>query len=167
MIKLKNKKWFKENTIWNNFNFYKKYITDIELFLYEDIQDNYILVDGLDENTNRIYFISKDEEKSFFIYKGILKFKNNDLLKVKMEKLNWKYIVYKIEKYSWEIHNLQKTFNWNLKIKDWNTFGFIDDIFIEWKYLNWLKNWDNFSWIAIKTYDKKKNKFWWKYISIN
>lgn len=167
LLNLKNKKWFKEITNWNNYNFYKKFINDIEMFLYEDIEDNYILVDWLDKKTNRLYFISKDEEKSFFIYKGILNIKVNDLLKVKMEKINWKYIVYKIEKYSWEIHNLKKTFNWKLKIKDWNTFGFIDDIFIEWKYLNWFKKWDNFSWIAIKTYDKKKNRFWWKCININ
>lgn len=166
LLKLKNKKWFKENTNWSNYNFYKKFIKDIEIFLYDDIQDNYIIVDWIDKKTNRIYFISQYEEKSFIIYKGILNIEINDILKVKMEKINWKYIAYKVEKYSWEINNLQKAFSWNLKIKDWNIFGFIDNIFIEWKYLNWLNNWDSFSGIAIKTYDKKKNKFWWKCINV-
>lgn len=167
LLNLKNKKWFKEITNWNNYNFYKKFINDIEMFLYEDIEDNYILVDWLDEKTNRLYFISKNEERWFFIYKGNFKIKCNDLLKVKIEKVNWKYVLYKIEKYNWEISNLKKTFSWNLKIKDWNNFWFVDDIFIEWKFLNWLKDWDNFSGIAIKTYDKKKSKFWWKYINMN
>ncbi len=162
ILNLKNKKWFIDWEKWDNKKFYKKYTEDIENYLFDDIKDSYILVEWLDKNTDRVYFISNYDEKSFFIYKGNLDIKINDLLKVKMEKYNWKYFLYKIEKYNWEIYDLKKSFSWNLKIKDWNNFWFVDSIFIEWKYLTWLKDWDSFSWVAIKIYDKKKSKFWWK-----
>ena len=57
---------------------------------------------------------------------------------------------------------LKKDFSWKIKINSWNHFWFVDDIFIEWYLLGNINDWDEFGWVAIRSYDKKKNKFGWK-----
>lgn len=241
LIKLKNKKWFKENTSWNNYNFYKKFINDIEKFLYEDIPNTIIYIKYINKEKNIINFIGKNREKWFFNYwnininwlniwdiiyakiekvdneyynvfnlntdskliisdifkfeniiinninrdkkllnfswdykkwffnyswfENIIKNMNNwDFLNVIFDENNWEY--YKVFDFK-EDKNILKDFNWYIKIpKRWN-FWFIDDIFINENFIDWIDIYNKISWVAKKIYNKKENKIWWKCISID
>lgn len=320
LVKLTKNSWYIDWTNWNNTLFYKKYIKDIEEYLYSDIEDKLIYIEYINESKKILNFKEKNKTKWFFNYKNIndFSFKKWDVIKVKIEKIDWEYYnIYKIynekynvldffdsisdqliyieyinynkniinftnkirtkwyfnysgfnidwlekwdiinvkidkqekelyniykldkEKYNiselfdykniiieyinfnkkilnfvwdyihgffnfswfeniienksnwdflevilwsrdWEYYNLidcrdssnlededlKKNFSWFIDIKNGNKFWFVDDIFVWWDLINWIEDWEEVSWIALLSYNKKKYEYSWKVINL-
>ncbi len=154
-----------EKVDWEYYNLYKIFkekwnINDIFEF-------KRIFIDYINRDKKIINFI-QNYTYWFFSYKWfeqiIENIKTWEFLEVVFWSSKWEYYNLLDCKKSTIIddENYKKEFSWKINIKEGNSFWFVDDIFI-WNIEN-IKNWDEISWLAVKSYNKKKGNITWKAI---
>jgi hypothetical protein len=153
----------------NNYNFYKENSEDADNILFGDVAETKIFVEFINSNKKILNFFTEDEKTGLLQYERLIKnVKIGDTFIVRFqgpikEGMNKTYTFYKIKDDAFE-NKFYKNVKGCIKITSGKNFGFIDDIYVHSSYINKhkLNDGDQVDDIAIKSYNKDKNKWSWK-----
>jgi len=155
----------------SNLELYKAHAFKADGILYADIPEDTIIVEFVNSSRKILNFITADEKTGFFKYDRFLgKVEIGDTLKARIE-INGNDApsrVYTLARVDDE--NLRRQYmkpvEGNVRIMDGKPFGFIDDVFISPDIVSKFKLVDGMTvkGQAMKTYDKKKERWGWKYL---
>lgn len=168
-----NSEWYKSaNSLRDNKNLYQDYLHKAEEILFSDKPKEIVVVEFVNKKKKVLNFIKDKKNTGFFNYKNHLKkVETGDVLKARLiKKGNEGYHdAISVRKTDDEPNSkIIKSFDGTFKSSQNQSFGFVDDIFVDpgvvKKYK--LKDGDPISGKAIISYDKKKNKWGWKVAKI-
>lgn len=170
--------WTKEEWFGNNFQYsdnkelYLKHIDKAEELLYNDIAEEVVVVEFVNKHKHILNFIKNKDEKGFFKYEYHLKNpKIGDVIKVRFAG-NSKEGFYKIHTLKLADESAKsealKDFEGNIKVISPQNFGLIGDVFVDNVTVekNNFTNGQKIKGKAILSFNKKKNEWGWKVISI-
>lgn len=169
--------WYKNGKeIKNNFKFYKDNSKISEELLFLDIEPEIAVVSYINHEKSILNFIVSKEKTGFFKYSQFFnEIKVGDFIKIRLLRQKGEdeffYKVLTAEKTdSLPNENIYKTFNSELKVIENKGFAFVDGIFIPPYFVaeNSLskRNNENVEGKAIMNYDKKREKWEWKILTI-
>ncbi len=172
VIKWKTNDWyFKATAAASNFSFYKKYIRLAENTLYQDIEEEYVIIEHVNKDKQVANFIADETKIGFFKYGRLLRHVNvGDVLKVRFETGEhqgmWK--LYTAEQSDDNLIKAKfcKEVEGELRIASGKSFGFIDDVYVHPAIVN-KRHWTNGEVIkgsAIKSFNKDKKQWGWRLI---
>lgn len=172
LISLTNLPWFlsaKETT--SNKTLYNEHISIAEALLFQDIEEEIIVVEYVNKEKQVLSFIKDESKNGFFSYKGQIKHPQiGDILKVRFDGngKNGRFQTLSIVKDNNLISNALKPFKGNVKKEDTKAFAFVDNYFIEPNLVenNKLVHNQEVSGKVLLSFNKKKNQWGWKVISI-
>lgn len=157
----------------DNSSFYKQYVKIAEEIIFADIPEEVVVVEFVNENKKMLNFVKDKSKYGFFNYSNLVdKPKVGDVLKVRFkgegQDSYYKILTAKKEEANIESPALQDFYG-ILKIINPQGFGFVENIFIEPGLINKnkLENNQEIKGKAILSYNKKKNEWGWKAITIN
>lgn len=168
--------WYvKVETQSDNIQLYSKHLKLAESILYDDIPEVFIAVEFVNSDKKILNFVKNKDYHGFLNYKGYkIKPKIGDVLKVRLEPIgNQGY--YRIltinadDKQNKENCEAIKKESGAVKIREGQKFAFLNDVFISPEIVKKynLKNNDEILCDAVMSYNKKKNVWGWKLISVN
>jgi hypothetical protein len=168
-----NESWYTEaNARTNNKKLYAKNAEKAEEILYLDVPEETILVEFVNKDKRMIHFVYDKSRHGFFKYAGFVdKPKIGDLLSVRLrgnEKKGFqKLLTARQADPKTEIPAIRK-FSGNVKVISPMNFGFVDDVFLQSDMvrLENLSDGQPVSGTAVLSYNKKKENWGWKAISI-
>lgn len=168
------KEWYKTaNLKKDNSDLYLSHLKQAEEILFQDIPEELIVVEFVNENKKMISFIKDKQKYGFFNYSGKLdKPQIGDILVVRFSGVG-KNGFYKILTAKKNINNVQtdakKKFEGSIKIITDKNFGFVEDIYLDSKIITKYNLIDGqlIKGTSILSFDKKKNSWGWKAISIS
>ncbi|HRO09007.1 MAG TPA: hypothetical protein PK047_09075 [Saprospiraceae bacterium] len=156
----------------NNSILYNQYKKQAEEILFQEIQEEIVVIEFVNENRHMLNFIKDKRKYGFFKYENQLtKPKIGDVLKVRFngdgQNGFYKILTAKIAD-SNETSDAIKDFEGTIKVISPQNFGFIEDIFVEPKIIKERKLADGQSvkGRAILSFNKKKKEWGWKAIEI-
>lgn len=168
-----NQDWY-ANTSSNkdNQDVYAQHTRKAEELLFQNIQEELVAVEFVNEHKQVLNFVKDQTKYGFFKYKGCINNpKIGDVLKVRFDGDGqdnyFKILTAKVELNPAPMKAL-KQFSGLLKVNTKFSFGFVDDIFISpdlMKKDNLLEG-STISGQAIMSFNKKKNEWGWKALSI-
>jgi len=158
----------------NNQNLYKKHIDTAEEILFQDIQEDLVIVDFINKDKQILNFIKDKSLHGFFSYKNQLRNpKIGDVLKIRIEPVGNEgfYKALTLKKADDNLKNECKAYKevtGNIRILEGKNFGFLEDVFVSPDLIiaNDLKNQDNITGKAILSFNKGKNQWGWKVYEI-
>ncbi len=166
--------WYKAATAKkDNQDLYSKHLKQAEEILFRDLPEEIVVVEFVNENKGKLYFVKDRIKFGFFKYRGFIeKPKIGDLLKVRFrsEGKDGSYKILSAKKADSNVTSIAiKDFEGTIKVISPQNFGFIEDIFIEPKIVeeSKLTNGHTVKGRAILSFNKKKNEWGWKAIEIN
>jgi len=155
-----------------NKDLYSKYSKQAEEILFQNIEEEIIVVEFVNENKNMLNFVKDKSMHGFFNYSNIIdKPQIGDILKVRFNgdgQIGYnKVLTVKKEDIETESPAI-KEFNGILRINP-KGFGFVENVFIEHKLIdkNKFEDKQEIKVKAILSFNKKKDDWGWKAISIN
>jgi len=166
--------WYKNTQLQkDNSSFYKRYVKIAEEILFADIPEEIVVVEFVNKNKYILNFIKDKTKHGFFKYLGMIENPCiGDLISVRFkgEGQDGYYKVFSIRKIQDETScDAISEFNGNLKMREPFKFGFVNDVFIEPQLIvkHELNKDDLINGKAVLSFNKKKNVWGWKAISIN
>ncbi|MBD8489742.1 hypothetical protein IFO69_13375 [Echinicola sp. CAU 1574] len=155
-----------------NKDLYTQYLKKAEEILYQDIPEEIIAVEFVNENKSILNFVKNKRKFGFFNYSGqIDKPQIGDILKVRFNG-DGQDGFYKILSAKKAESNLTseaiRDYEGTLKIIPPQNFGFVDDVFVEPKFIqdNKLTDGQSLAGKAILSFNKKRNEWGWKTIEL-
>lgn len=166
IMQWQQQEWYKNaQQLSSNFRIYNQYKNLAESILYEDIEEEIIVIQNVNSDKKIVNFIKDKQKTGFFKYEGILKNpKIGDILKVRLEtKENGYFKLLSAKSENNLSSDFVKWFIGAIKITP-KGFGFVEDIFISADQIqkNNIQNTQEIGGKAILTFEKKKNKWGWK-----
>jgi hypothetical protein len=164
--------WFKTASASNsNYSFYNGFIPMAESLLFSDVPEESVIVEFVNTDKKILNFIASETKFGFFKYD---RFFNNvkigDTLKVRFqggsnEGMHQLYTAVKTKDEDFKKLFLKEV-DGVVRIGAGKPFGFVEDVIIHPPLVNKLKLKDGMSFkgVAIKSYNKDKNKWGWKMI---
>lgn len=166
--------WYKTATPKeDNIDLYNQHVKKAEEILFQDIPEEVIAVEFVNENKNILNFVKDKQKFGFFNYSGQLdKPQIGDLLKVRFngEGQDGFFKILSAKKAESNMTSEAiREFEGSLKVISPQNFGFADDVFIEPKPIqdNNLTDGQTLKGKAILSFNKKKNEWGWKAITID
>lgn len=174
IVQWTEQEWYKSATAKNeNQDLYSNHLKQAEEILFQDIPEEIIAVEFVNENKSMLNFVKDKRKFGFFNYSGNLtKPQIGDLLKVRFngDGQDGFYKILSAKKADSNMtSDAMKDFEGVIKVISPQNFGFIEDIFIEPKIIEQSKLTDGQSvkGRAILSFNKKKNEWGWKALSLN
>lgn len=173
VIEMAQQPWYKACiSNGSNTKFYQENLQASEAFLYIDIPEIPILITHYNHEKHICNFITKEQNQGFFSTRQTrVKFSENQLYLVRFQnELESghisKVLTYKrIEDPKPYMGIFFKNIEGILKYHEGNSFGFINDVYIEKRFINdKISNNTYVSGTAVISYNKKKNSWGWKAI---
>jgi tetratricopeptide (TPR) repeat protein len=168
-----DREWFKTAISYHdNIKLYNQYLNHAEQLLYQDIAEEHIVIEFVNENKNVINFVKDKTKYGFFNYSGYLhKPQIGDILSVRFRGSGQEGFYKIVSAKPAEINVISeaiKVFRAPIKMNLHQNFGFASDIFVESRFINELnlKNSQLVEGKAILSFNKKKNEWGWKVITI-
>jgi hypothetical protein len=165
--------WYKSATVKkDNSDLYLRNVKKAEEILFQDIQEELIVVEFVNENKNMLSFVKDKQKHGFFNYSGKLtKPQIGDLLKVRFSGAGQDgfYKVLSAENAdAKDTSTAIRDFEGIIKINENGKFGFVEDVFIEPSIITKLniQNQQKISGTALLSFNKKKNEWGWKAIDV-
>jgi len=169
-----NQEWYIScNSKNDNKELYNKHVKIAEEILYQDINEEIVVVEFVNKNKNMLNFVKNNQKYGFFNFSRQLDNpKIGDIIKVRFngDGQDGFYKIYTAKKAEAEKKSEAiKKINGKLKIISPQNFGFIDDVFIDTKLIQIhnLSEGQNVKGSAILSFNKKKKVWGWKAIIIN
>jgi hypothetical protein len=157
----------------DNQGLYSSHIKKAEEILFQDIQEELIVVEFVNEDKSMLNFVKDKKKFGFLNYAGqITKPKIGDILCVRFngEGQNGFYKILTAKKAESNLTLAAiKDFEGTLKLNPSQSFGFLDDIFIEPKIIQGsnLTDGQTIKGRAILSFNKRKDNWGWKAIELN
>jgi hypothetical protein len=172
VIKWKTSDWYiKAKAVDSNFSFYKKYIRQAEIILYQDIEEEYVIIEHVNKDKQVANFIADETKIGFFKYGRLLKhIKVGDVLKVRFESGEHlgMFKVYTAERSDNNLFKEKfcKEVVGDLRIPAGKSFGFVEQVFVHPTVIKQrnLTNGVNVKGSAIKSFSQDKKQWGWKLI---
>lgn len=173
IVQWQEQEWYKSAvTKKDNQDLYLANVKKAEEILFQDVPEELIVIEFVNENKKMANFVKNRRKTGFFKYAGHMdKPLVGDLVKVRFHG-DGKNGFYKILTAKKVDSNLQseaiKDFDGILKVITPQTFGFIEDIFVESKFIKEgkLNDGQKIKGRAMLSFNKKKNEWGWKVIAI-
>ena len=166
--------WYKSATAKkDNRGLYVRHTKKAEEILFQDIPEELVAVEFVNENRNMLSFVKDKSKHGFFNYSGLLKKPNvGDLIKIRFNgdgKEGYFKVLTAKPAEPGATSAAIKNLTGQLNIIPSQNFGFVDDIFIDPKIIqdNNLQNGQAIQGKAILSFNKKKNEWGWKAITID
>jgi hypothetical protein len=155
----------------SNYGFYKTYLPIAEALLFNDVQEESVIVEFVNSDKKILNFIASESKFGFFKYERFLSnVKIGDTLKVRFqggsnEGMHQLYTAIKVNDDAFKKQFIKELSGF-VKIPTDKTFGFIDDVFINPALVSKYKLTDGmqFEGIAIKSFNREKKQWTWKII---
>lgn len=171
---LTKQQWYlSASNLGNNISFYKSHLDPSEQFLFHDMPEIPIIIEHNNKDKHVCHFITKEKKKGFFFTKGVKEnFKENTVYLVRLSKKSdsdkaFQLLTHKrdenIDNY---IGIFFERFNDKIRIREGNNFGFVNDIFVNLNLDNTLANGDMVTGLSVISYNKKKDTWGWRAISV-
>jgi hypothetical protein len=162
--------WYKKaDTNTSNFGFYQEYTAVAESILFSDTAEETIIVEFVNSDKKMLNFIASEAKFGFFKYDRFLKdVRVGDILKVRFQSGSGEglYQIYSVTKTNDDVFKKKflKEVEGIVRIREGNSFGFLDDIYIHQSLVNKMKLKDGMplKGVAIKTYNQVKKEWGWK-----
>ena len=172
IIEWQNQDWYKNAKYYkSNAELYKQYAPIAEGILYSDNPEELIFVEFVNTDRKILNFIGSGMKYGFLKYERLIKeIKVGDILKVRIQggTIGGAYQLYTAVRVNDEEFKKQfiKDIEGIVRIKQGNSFGFIDDVFIHPSVIAKLKLTDGMSikGKAVRTYNSDKKQWGWKFI---
>ena len=168
LIILKSAEWYGvASVVKSNKYFYLKYSSLVSEILFNDVDEEIVLVEWVNNKKGMLNFIVSNQRSGFFYYKDLAEnIIEGDFLKVRLfgGGVNARYKAYTITKIDVDLKTgLKEKFEGVINIID-NNYGFVEHIFVSKNLIekNKLVQSDFVKGIKIISYDKKKSKFSWR-----
>ena len=164
--------WYKTTEKRNdNFSLYNHYAPQAEELLFADIPEETVVVEFVNRDRKILNFVKDQDKKGFFKYDRLLRDPQiGDVLKVRFREnpSEGRYMVYTVKKGNPEECNALTIVNGDLRIIPAG-IGFIDDVFVDKSVIAKfnLTNAQQINGKAILSFNKSKNQWGWKLISIS
>lgn len=154
----------------DNFSLYNHYAPQAEELLFADIPEETVVVEFVNRDRNILNFVKNQDKEGFFKYDRLLRNPQiGDVLKVRFRDnpSEGRYMVYNVKQGNPEECDALKEVNGDLRIIPAG-IGFIDDVFVDKSVIAKfnLTNTQKISGKAILSFNKTKNQWGWKLISI-
>ena len=169
----KDAEWYiSPDEFYKNDAYYKSKANRAEEILFFDIPEEIAVVEFVNHDKKILNFIISKTKHGFFKYDSFLKSARiGDVLSVRLEGSgqNSMYKVMTLKKSETEPDDsIFKKFKGTLRKRDDKSFGFVDDLFVQPDLIekNNLENGQELSGEAILSFNKKKEEWGWKVISI-
>ena len=173
VLNWKEQEWYKKAVAKSsNTEFYKSYSGIADGLVFADVTEELILIEFVNSDKKILNFIASKTRSGFFKYdRFIRKVEIGDRFLARLEGTgsNTRYNVISLEKTDKLPGNeILRGFSGKIRKNDNQTFGFVDDIFIEPQLINKYKpaNGTDISGTAIISFNKKKNEWGWKAIML-
>lgn len=174
IVQWTEQEWYKSSTAKkDNQDLYLGHIKQAEEILFQDIPEEVIAVEFVNENKGMLNFVKNKEKFGFFNYSGKLtKPQIGDVLRVRFngDGQDGFYKILSAKKADFnESSDAIKNFEGTIKVISPQSFGFIEDIFVEPKIIEEAKltNRQQVKGRAILSFNKKKKQWGWKAIEIS
>lgn len=172
LIVLKSTEWYREASfLKSNKYFYLKYSNLVNEILFNDVDEEIVLVEWVNNKKGMLNFIVSDKRSGFFHYKDLVEnIIEGDFLNVRLfgGGVNARYKAYTITKTNVDLKTgLKERFEGVINIVDDN-YGFVEHIFVSKNLIekNKLVQNDFVKGIKMLSYDKKKSRFSWKCFAV-
>ncbi|MBU0487532.1 MAG: hypothetical protein KKD31_06220 [Bacteroidetes bacterium] len=172
VLNWQTEEWYKKATAQqSNLNFFKKFNVVAESILFHDVPEETVIVEFVNSSKKILNFIGSEEKYGFFKYDRFLSQVNiGDTLKVRFQggTNEGMFQVYTVIPLEDEVFRKQfmKEFEGKIRIKEGNTYGFVEDIFLHPSLIKKMDYIDGslVKGTAMKTYNKKNNSWGWKMV---
>jgi hypothetical protein len=152
-----------------NIGFYQEYTAVAESILFSDTPEETIIVEFVNSDRKILNFIASESKFGFFKYDRFLnEVRIGDILKVRFQigSNEGLYQLYSAIKTNDDVfkEKFLKEVDGIVSIREGNSFGFLDDIYIHQSIVNRMKLKDGMKikgW-AIKSYNQAKKQWSWK-----
>ena len=168
-----NLPWYNSTPeITSNSNLYSKYTPKAESILFQNTSEETVVVEFVNSDKNILNFVKDETKFGFFSYKGMLqKPIIGDVLRVRFDgdgKEGRFKVLSIVRDNSLELESV-KLFNGKVRKQENQAFAFIDKYFVDPQMVekNNLINNQEVNGKAILSFNKKKNQWGWKVISIS
>ncbi|MCF8342392.1 MAG: hypothetical protein K9I82_15560 [Chitinophagaceae bacterium] len=171
VISWQSQEWYKTaKSTKNNLHFYDLHLQDAEMLLFSDIPEETVIVDYIQHDKKILNFLSSETHFGFFNYhKFFDRLKIGDTLQVRFQggTVGGIYHPYTARISNNPVFRAQfiKQFSGKVIMPVSKSFAFVDDVYIHptiVKQLNLLGDME-ISGQAIKTYNREKKQWTWKY----
>lgn len=177
IVKMTHQDWYLNTTaLENNAHLYKAYSKKAEVLLNMDIPEETLLITYVNEEKYILNFIHCEDEKrmGFFVYKGLInKPTIGDLIKVRFcrkgKRVGFTALSVRPDTDNTPCKFIKDFKGAFIKGKRSNTFGFVNGIFIETRFVSkyYLNINDEVSGRAILSWNPKRDKMSWRAFEIN
>lgn len=156
----------------NNRDLYLQHYRTAEEILFQDIPEEIVVVEFVNENKKILNFVKDKQKFGFFKYSGLMETPQvGDLLKVRFNgecQSGFFKILSAKRAESHQRTDAIKNFKGNLKVVSPQNFGFVEDVFMEPKFIQEsnLSDGQLLKGRAILSFNKKKNEWGWKVIEL-
>ncbi|MBM3160837.1 MAG: hypothetical protein FJZ66_05825 [Bacteroidetes bacterium] len=164
--------WYKSaNSKRDNSELYLMHLKQAEELLFQDIPEELIVVEFVNHDKQVLNFVINENKHGFFSYRGFLKKPTiGQLYDVRFAGASKDgfYKLLSIEESKQETSQAIKNFEGKLKLNLEGKFGFVDDIFVDPNLITKmsLENDQLIKGKAILSFNKKKNQWGWKILTL-
>ncbi|MBK8747316.1 MAG: hypothetical protein KBF92_00920 [Bacteroidia bacterium] len=167
-----SQEWYKDAVSErSNHTMYKNHSGSAEEILYHDIPEEKVVVEFVNKHKEILNFVSENKFGFFKYGRQIKDVKIGDLLNVRFKDGddNGRYLVNTISKTDDESFRSKfyRPITGLVKIREGSSFGFVDDVFIHPDFVTKMNliNGSEVTGFALKTFNKSKNEWGWKYVN--
>lgn len=174
---LTNQEWFRTTPdIDSNADFYNAHLSESENFLFLDSPEVEILISHFNTERRICNFITTDRRRGFFSTRNLrgIRFGENSVLKVRFENgvqpdsISTVVSARQITDLTPYENVFFKTISGMLRIRQGNAYGFVNDIYVDPSLIgSQLTDGNNVSGTAVITFNRRREEFSWKAISLN
>lgn len=168
-----DQEWYKSTkSTENNKELYAKYIRSAEEILFQDVPEEIIVVEFVNQNKKILNFVKSKSKFGFFNYSGQIEHPQiGDVLKVQFNgegKEGFHKVLTAKKASGEELTDAKKQFEGQLRLVSPQNFGFVDDVFIDPKLIQYydVSAGKMLKGKAILSFNKKKNEWGWKAIEL-
>lgn len=158
----------------SNSEFYREHLSASEEFLFLDTPKIPILITYYNHEKRICNFVTADKKRGFFSTKQIRgRFSKNHIYLVRLESNIVDGRISKVVSYN-QVEDIRpyvgvffKKIEGILRFRDGNSFGFVDDIYIDQRYFpKGISNGSRVTGTAIISYNQRKEAWGWKAVSL-
>ena len=171
ILKWTNEPWFNDAIEKpNNKDYYDNFIQEAEKLLFNDIEEEIVVVEFVNKDKKILNFIKDKTHHGFFSYKNLkIRPKIGDFLKIRLQKKvndgpSRVYTAKVLDSSEQVESEAIKLFSGQINIPAGKNFGFLEDIFVSPDFIekHTIVNRQELSGKAILSFNKKKNDWGWK-----
>jgi len=154
----------------NNFALYRDFAAEAEEILFSVVPEETVVVEFVNRDRKILNFVKDQSKNGFFKYEHHIQNPQiGDVLKVRFREnpVDGRYMVYTVKQGDSKDSKAHKKVSGTLEIIDLG-IGFVDHVLVDASFIKRhdLKNSQQIQGTAILSYNKKKNQWGWKLISI-